>query len=547
MLNKLQIRNFVIFEDLDLDFQDGFTVFSGETGAGKSLIIGALKLLLVKRLNNSVARDDQSPTLITATFNIEQLKPLEELLKGNFIFCDDNLLILKRIIDKDGKSKAFINNEAVTISFLNEVAGFLLEIHGQHETHNLFDVSKHIDFVDQLIADKQLLPNLEQQFKKWRDLQKRLRDIRESREKIQEEIEYLELLVSELGKLNLSYSYFEELLIRKDQLKKSKELGQLIFSIKNGYDGSGAITDQILSLQKTIINNLDKDEEALGKILSLIEEQLSLSDKILAECNLDEFDANEYEHIEEQISEYKRLARKYNCSLEELEPKFEESEQRLLLLKKSVDNEEGLEREVTENRAEYIKLASSLDEERKSVITLLESDVKAYLKDLYMERTEFQIAAQELEENNWHKKGIKNYLFKVKTNPGQPFGELSKIASGGELSRFMLSLKLALKTDHKTLIFDEIDSGISGKVSEAVGFMLKDLSKENQVFIITHQPQVAAKSSSHLSVIKSFDENATSARVIKLSEDEKLEEIARMISGTQVTEEARIAASKLVA
>jgi len=383
----------------------------------------------------------------------------------------------------------------------------------------------------------------------YKDLQKNkllFKNLKDRQEEINNRISYLSEIINDLEQIDPINNSFDELMERKLQLKKAKQLSQIITNINDSFSSKSIIQSSQLDIQKKIINNIDKDPELLNQVLNLIEAQLEINDKIVNLVNINDFDSEEYEEIEAELSKFQYLSRKHNIPTANMKEIYKTSKSELEELNDSLKNMDSLDEIIKLSRKNYLDYAEKLHEKRDKIIKKLEIEITQNLKNLHMNKSNFKIEILKLDEKQWHEKSHYNYIFTIQTNPGQPFKEIGKIASGGELSRFMLSLKLALKQENKILIFDEIDTGISGKAADSVGMMLKKLSEYNQILLITHQPQVAAKSDNHIKVIKEQFEKNTKANVKILKLDEKITEIAAMISNQNVTDEAKLAAKKLI-
>ena len=545
MLINLKIRNFILLKNLEIDFKNGLTVITGETGSGKSMIIDALRCFTQKRVNIESLGNNNENTQITALFDISQNLDAQNFCTENYIEFDDDVVILKKVISEQGKSKNFINAEPVSVKLLNKLAELLIEIHGQFDNNVLFDESKHINFIDSLLLEQDNLAILASLFQEYNAVKEKHRNAQAKKEQLKVRIVELEAFLTDFANVDLSESYYENLLIKKNLIKQQMEVADLYDEVNKYFSAQNSITDKLLALQRYLIRNKQKDEQKTSLFLDKIEQQLMLADEILAEANVTGVDVAEKEDVEAAISRLKQLARKYNLSADNLYDELCITKKKLIESKQELLDFENLGEILSEKSRNFKKYADKIAAERLAIITRIESLVMSNLADLQMKKTAFKIEIKDLPENKWNKQGTKFYEFFIKTNLDQPYDKLNKIASGGELSRFMLSLKIALNTTSKTLIFDEVDTGISGKAAHLVALKLKEISKKNQIFIITHQAQVAAISTNHLKVIKHYHDNISFSNVKMLNYDEKLNEIATMISGVEITKEALLAAKKL--
>ena len=387
---------------------------------------------------------------------------------------------------------------------------------------------------------------LRSSYLKWQQVKKDILEVQNSREEILKEIAYLKQFIEDIEILDVVNNNLTDLQIKKDNLKKQQELSNVYEDIRAEFSTGGNALSRVLEKQKLVINNMAKDEDRFSKILDLLENILENFDKIINQLDDTNYEYENIEFIEEKISEFKKISRKYNIPADLLEDRFVEAINSLKSHEAKIDNSSELEVLEIKYKSEYLELCDIINRKRDISARKLEKSVMTSLKDLYMNNTEFKVEKTILSEDKWRDIGNVAMNFMFRTNPVSDFGELGKIASGGELSRFMLSLKLALSTDNKTLIFDEIDTGISGKVSEAVGVKLSNLAKNNQVFSITHHAQVAALAQNHLHVVKSISKDDVKISALYLSKEHKLSEIARMISGKNITEDALNQARNLI-
>lgn len=547
MLQKLLVKNFIIIDNITINFKEGLTVLSGETGAGKSIILDAIKLLLSKKTEKKIKKDEQQSTIVELTFDNNN-QQISKLLTDHSIEIEDDILILKKAISKNNKVSTYINDYNVSVKLLSKILSLQLEIHGQHDNNDLFDNNNHIKFLDYKLKNQQnLLKQLTDSYNLYHKSDKEHKALKLEEAWYIEELEQLNIIITDLNKFKPLNSEFEELLEIQIKLKKTKNLQELYQKYYNNFTSPNGIQEQILTTQKDLMNNLSSDEENLSEILNNIEIMLKSCDNIVEKLQ-DQNDYSQYnlDDIEERISGYKTLARKYSLNVLEIENFHQESISKQQQITEQLSTLKNLDQTLELLQEKFLDTSNKVTIIRQEIAFDLEKEIHNHLKDLYMDKTVFKVEFYDLDKNQWSSKGNKKVVFEVSTNPGKPYEELTKIASGGELSRFMLALKLSLISDNKTLIFDEIDTGISGRVSEAVGSKLSTLSNNNQTIIITHQPQVASKSNHHLKIIKSHDNNITDVKIEILSANEKIEEIARMISGKNVTEKAREVAQQII-
>ena len=547
MLQTLYIKNFILIDEVRINFNKGLTVISGETGAGKSIILDALQILLSKKTPRSVKKNITENTIIEAVFANDD--KVQNILAEYFISTDNDVLILKKIITKDNKVLAYINDHNVTIKTISEISSLLFEIHGQHDSNNLFDHRNHQIYLDSKLPDQtELLAEQKAIFLNYHDKKKQYDELKKNKSSLIEKLDNLENIALDLDNLKPQQDQYQKLQEEKIALKKIINNQAIYKKLTNDFSAKDGIEGKILETQKEIFNNLHDDKEKFSDILDKIEILLQSCDDITKQLTInDDCLEDSLEEISQRISEYKRISRKYNINEFELYNYHFNLSLEIQELKDLINNCDKLDDEVINLRTEFLEICNKVNIKRHEVAKELEHNIQKILAELYMDKTKFKISFSELAESSWHQAGNQKIIFTVSTNPGQPYNELSKIASGGELSRFMLALKATLLTDNKLLIFDEIDTGISGKVAEAVGHKLANLANHNQTIIITHLPQVASKSNTHIKIIKYYENDITKIKVKLLSEEDKIAEIARMISGKIITDEAKITAQQIIA
>ena len=548
MLLSLSVRNVVLIDSLDIDFGEGFCVFTGETGAGKSILLDSLGLAIGKRAESRLVRSGEEKASVTAQFDVTS--EIKNILSEHDI--DDGELIIRRVIHSDGKSKCFINDNPASLSLVQEIASKLIEIHGQHDQRGLLDNSTHIKVLDaygRLEAD---LEKVGSSYKIMKEAKKKYEETAMLAEKAKREEDYLRHVVKELEALDPKQGEEEELTTQRAMLMNAEKILDSLKDSMNELSGNVDIESSIRSAERVLSRNNEKAGgafgpaiEALDKAGNEIGEAIAIMDSIGRDLDVD---GTKLEQVEERLFALKDLGRKYNKQVDELADYREEVRAQINLIE-SQDEELGkLKIELENALNQYIKYSSQLSEKRKKLAKEFEDKVMEELKPLKMENSRFKVEISPLEEEKYGASGIDKISFVVSTNPGSPFGNLAKIASGGELSRFMLALKVVLSDVRSvpTIIFDEIDTGIGGAVADAVGKRLKLLSKNFQVMCVTHQPQVASYGAKHFRIEKSGKDGKVATSVEELSETAKKEEIARMLAGASITKEARAAAGKLM-
>ncbi len=558
MLENLSINNIVLIDKLNIHLKNGLCVLTGETGSGKSILLDALGLAIGYRSNSKLLRNGEDKGSVIAVFDITNNQNCKILLDELGIEYDNNIII-RRILYSDGRSKAFINDIQVTQSFLQNVGETLVEIHGQNEQIGLLNSSNHREILDQfgnLTEKRKQLSNI---FEKMKNANNQLEDLLSKKDNIEKEKDYLKHIINEIEALNLHENEEQELAEKRILMMNKEKVLNVLNEVKDNLEGQYNIDKGISSAQHTLSrgirlgdNLLENNKNAFEEIVENLEqasininEALSKIETIFDTLG---FDNSTLESVEDRLFAIRGLARKLNIQPDLILNLKTELEEKL----SNLENQEvvigDLEKEVKELKNNFLANAKELSNLRKETAIKLQNELMAELKPLKMEKTVFNVEFKELDENNWNKYGIDSIRFLASTNPGTPMNELSKIASGGELSRFMLALKVVLSKVNSvpTMIFDEIDTGISGAVAEAVGERLKKLGQTLQVLVVTHHAQVASKGNYHLKVQKEQQNDKTNTNVIVLEGKDRINEIARMFSGEIITEDALKVAEKML-
>lgn len=550
MLTRLTIQNVVLIENLTLDLAAGLNVFTGETGAGKSILLDALGLALGGRSDASLIRNGTAQASVAAEFAFPLPKIISALLNEQGFNCDETL-ILRRVITKDGKSRAFVNDQPVSIGLLKQFGEGLLEIHGQFETHGLLNPSTHCGLLDAFAGLSDLREKTASAFTAWKKADKDYQDTAQACAQAKAEEDFLSAAVAELEELDPQAGEIDKLAARRASLQNS---GKIIEALQT--------TEQLLNSEKSASSFLAQAGKAIAKIANKAPELsplLSEIDRLASDVGevgqkasrlLYEMEAepNALQNIEDRLFELRAVARKYGIAPEELHSLKENLSRRLALLANQSDKLSALSKAVDTSKHEYKKLAEKLSEKRGTSAKKLAKDIMAELPSLKFERAQFVVDIEKLPEDQWNGNGMDRVVFMAAANPGSAPGALHKVASGGELSRFMLALKVVLAASDPipVLVFDEVDTGIGGATASAVGDRLAKLAKDVQVFVVTHSPQVAARGKNHIRVTKRVSGKSATTEVAALNRDERIEEIARMLAGNQTTDAARKAAISLL-
>jgi DNA repair protein RecN (Recombination protein N) len=554
MLVQLSIRDIVLIERLDLAFETGLSVLTGETGAGKSILLDSLSLALGGRGDGDLVRHGEEKGQVTAVFDVGMNHAARRLLRENGI-DDGGDLIFRRIQSADGRTKAFVNDQPLSVQLLRQAGQLLVEIHGQHDDRALVDTDVHRTLLDAfggLDGDAQKVAAL---YRIWRETERTLRKQREKVENAAREADYLRSCVEELEKLSPIDGEEDELADSRSRMMKAERIAGDISEACEFLNGNASPVPHIASLVRRLER---KSHEAPG----LLEETVALLDAALdqlsnaqmeveAALRRTEFDPRQLERVEERLFALRAASRKYAVPVTGLPALAEGMVADLADLDAGEERLAKLEAELLVAKANFDVAAQTLSVRRQEAGGALAGAVMAELPALKLERARFMVEIR-TDAGVGTAEGFDVVEFHVQTNPGTRPGPIMKVASGGELSRFLLALKVALadRGSAPTLVFDEIDTGVGGAVADAIGQRLKRLSERVQVLSVTHAPQVAARAATHLLISKGPSLDSTekiATRVATMAPKDRTEEIARMLAGASVTDEARAAAARLLA
>ena len=553
MLAQLSIRDIVLIEQLDIVFSEGLSVLTGETGAGKSILLDSLALALGGRGDGSLVRSGVKEGSVTAVFEPEAGHPLFEILSENGISADDGL-ILRRVQKSDGKTRAFINDAPVSAGLLREIGSRLVEIHGQHDDRAMLDASTHRNLLDAHGGLEVIAKMTNEAWGAWQSAEQKLRALQAEMEEAQREAEYLRSSSEELRLLAPEPNEEDELADRRQRMMKIEQVATDLAEANEDLSGNASPVTVISNLARRLERKRQQAPELVDETLSFLD--TALDALYSAQTSLEnafretEFDPQELERAEERLFALRAASRKYNVPVVNLPELAVQMADDLTLLEEGEDRLQGLNTEVSQLKEEYFRLARELSGKREIAGEVLSEAVMTELPALKLENARFMVQ-MDSSDDNAGPNGLDNLEFWVQTNPGSNPGAMRKVASGGELSRFMLALKVALadRGSAPTLVFDEIDSGVGGAVADAIGKRLARLAGDVQVLSVTHAPQVAARASEHYLIAKHLvdgEEERVTTKIAQISDDNRLEEIARMLSGATVTDEARAAAEKLM-
>ncbi|RNK04916.1 MULTISPECIES: DNA repair protein RecN [Neisseria] len=548
MLLTLSLRDFVIVENLNLDFQSGFTVLTGETGAGKSITLDAIGLLLGDKADYSQVRSGAKEAQLSALFDISHLPVLKaELYEQGLLNDGEEELSIRRIIDAKGKSRSFINNQAATLAQLKSVGSQLIDIHGQNAHHSLNQEAAQRELLDAFAGSREQAETVRQLYQNWANAKKALQEAQEHADAVIIERERLEWQFNELNQLDIKQGEWEALSQSHDSLAHSAELLQAAEEVGSKIDGDNGIQRHIYQCQK-LLTNLQNIEprfaESLNMLASIEAELGEISANMRDVAGRSDINPNELAAQEQRMGELMGMARKYRIEPEQLPQKLAEIEEHLQSLQAAADLE-ALAQTVARNLAEYQEAAHILSAMRHQAAGRLGEETTENMQHLAMKGARFDIV---LLPSSPTAHGLEQVQFQVAANKGNPPRPLNKVASGGELARISLALQVVTSqyTQIPTLIFDEVDTGIGGGVAEMVGKALRALGKKHQVLAVTHLPQVASCGENHWRVCKHSEGGQTVSEISMLDENQRIGEIARMLGGEVITETTRRHAAELL-
>lgn len=552
MLTALSIANIVLIERLDLDFERGLGVLTGETGAGKSILLDALGLVLGMRADSALVRQGTDKAQVTASFAAPARgTPLARLLADNDIAQEaGEPLLIRRTLKADGGSRAFLNDQPCSAALLREVGGHLVEIHGQHDDRGLLAPSGHRALLDAYArADTAAVATAHAA---WRGAEERLATARDALAEAERDREWLEHCVAELRALAPQQGEEAELAEMRAAMQKGEKIAGDLGTILEAFDGSAG-GPALLRGAARRLDRLAGDHPLLAEALAGLDRAIIEADeaetKLQEAARAMEYDPERLDAAETRLFELRAMARKHGVQPDDLAELTDRLAAQLDAIKGGSAGLTKLEAEVAETASAYTHAATALSDLRAKAAARLDAAVAGELAPLKLDAARFRTQVERLPAERWSAEGIDRIEFLIATNPGAPFAPLAKIASGGELSRFILALKVALAEEGgaDTIIFDEIDRGVGGAVASAIGERLARLAGEGkQLLVVTHSPQVAAKGVSHFVIAKSSEGTVTRTGVRALDEVGRREEIARMLSGTDVTDEARAQAERLL-
>jgi len=549
MLTELNIKNFAIIDQLHVEFGPGFNALTGETGAGKSILVDAINLLLGSRASGEMIRTGQEEASVEAFFTLEEDEELKVL--NRLAWERSGGLLIRRLIHQSGKSRAFLNGNSITLHMLEELGEELANIYGQHEHHQFLDPLRHIDIVDRSGNLLPLRQAFQELYTQWLKSTSDLEELIAKQKQRSDRMELLAFQSKEIAKAHLKLGEDEDLLSERARLIHAEKLHSIAHQgAEVLYGESGSVVERLKSTLQRLREGMRIDP-ALGPWATSVESVLFQAEDVASSLRAYgekvHFDPSRLEAIESRLDELNKLKRKYGPSIAEILTFKERIDEERRGLESLEDKIASLKKTTSDLHARALASARDLSQQRKKVAHELEEKVEKELSTLGMKRVRFgvQIETDYLEKPaegqeplpRLNEKGIDRGQFLISPNPGEELKPLARIASGGELSRIMLAMKriFAEETWVKTLIFDEVDAGIGGGTAEVVGRKLKEISKRHQVFCITHLPQIASFADAHYKVSKKTHGGRTFVEVKCLNEEDRLEEVARMLGGLKIT------------
>ncbi|KRQ86820.1 DNA repair protein RecN [Caloramator mitchellensis] len=542
MLLELHIKNFALIDAVDLDFSEGLNILTGETGAGKSILIDSINFLLGEKIGKDVIRKSCDFTFVEGVFEIksEQLKSIMQDLGID----DDEYVVISREMTKNGKNVARINGKTVTVNMLRKISKFLIDIHGQHEHQSLLDENTHLDILDAFCGEE--FHKIKMEYKKTYDelvyIDEKINELKKEEQLKLQKMDILSFQINEIASAQLKLGEDEELSKRRNILINSEKIYNTIASsyaqLYQREEGSSAYDEIAMSISQlenitkydeNILNIKNELEEIYYKLEDIISKLRNYRDKV-------EFNQEELNVIEERLDLINKLKRKYGNTIEEIINYYDKIVEEYSTIEKSEEILDELNKKYDKLLSEITILADKMSLKRKETAAKLSASIENELRYLGMEKAKFNVEVSQLEKIQ--SSGMDKVVFLFSANPGEQLRKLNKVASGGEMSRIMLAIKTVIAEIDKipTLIFDEIDTGISGRTAQSVAEKMSVISKGHQVLCVTHLPQIASMSDRHFKIHKMVYNENTITKVTKLNIDEQVEEIARMVGGALVTE-----------
>lgn len=560
MLKQLLIKDYALIDHLTISFGPGLNIMTGETGAGKSIIIGALGLLLGERAKTDIIRQNQPVAVVEGTFQLSDdfdSSDFQEYLNNN------RDLLLRREIHSSGRSRCFINDSPVSNTILSKLGDLLIDLHGQHEHQALLKTDRHLDYLDNFGVDRSIREKIKETFKTYQSLSKQLESQREKETFLKEKRDLLEFQVQEIETVNPEPGEESTLEAEEKILRNTEKIHQSASEIAELlYDGENAVAERLARTEKILAGLKEVDQPFENWLNHCESARIAVEDiakQFQAYAAKIEFSPQHLEEIRERLGQFSRLKKKYGGEMDQVFEFYEKTKKELNQIQ-TIDSEiKNLEDELNLAVASLTKDVRKLSEVRMAAADQLEKRVVSALEELGLKNGKFEIHITQKESDSSPiiidnkrcsvtSKGIDHVEFYISLNPGQDCKPLAQIASGGEISRIMLALKtvLAESDDVPIMVFDEIDTGISGRIARVVGNKLEDVSSRHQIICITHLPQIASMGRSHISVRKMVRDNQSRTTVKTITDQDRIKEIAQLLGGEQVTESVMQSARELL-
>ncbi len=552
MLKELSIRNFAIIDDLTVNFSEGLTVLTGETGAGKSIIIDAVHLLAGGRASQEFIRHGASKAELTGLFIItNEQHPIYSKLEEVGIESEEGTIILRRDINEKGKSVCRINGKLVPLSILRDIGSTLIDIHGQHESQELMDERQHIHLLDYFASNE--IKNVKEQYVKgyqaYREFKREVAELNMDEQRIAQRIDLYQFQINELEEANLKIGEEDALLDERRRLLNFHKIFERANVAYEAISGDLKSLDHLGNAMNALEDIVELDEHFKDSAEIVTNSFYALQDAAYQIKNvLDEleFEPDRLNEVEQRLAQYQTMKRKYGTTVEEILEYFEKIKEEIILLQNRDEIIQNNEKKLVEMEEDLNKLAQELTKIRKQSSVKLSEAIMEQLRDLHMEKAKFIVNFESL--HSFDLNGKDYVSFYISTNVGEPPKSLPKIASGGELSRIMLALKTIFSSSNgvTSIIFDEVDTGVSGRVAQAIAEKIAAISIQSQVLCISHLPQVAAMADQHYYIRKQVDQNRTYTTVTNIDTTARIEEVSRMMSGSEITDLTLQHASELL-
>lgn len=547
MLRTLDIENIAVIEKASVNFSDGLNVLTGETGAGKSIVVDSINAIMGERTSKELVRHNTDYGFVSAYFDDISKSICDKLSELGVEIDEENSLLLSRKISSNGKSLCKVNGKTVTVSMLKEISSLLVNVHGQHDSQALLNPDLQYTYIDMLLNDKSVLADYKNSFKKLIGVRRKLKSLANDESDKEKQLEILNFQIDELEAADIKIGEREELTKKRELIQKSEDIIKtlnLAVSTINGDDENAGV-EQACNDVSRMLFKYDETKEIFD-VFNDINDKLELAkDKAQALLMSIDFSPEEIEMIDERLDLYYKFSNKYGKNEEEMLAFLENAKQKRNSILFADEELDRLNKEYDSLLNETVTLAEKLSSERKKVASGFEKNVKNELSFLDMPKMQFFV---NFDKGNLSSTGFDKIEFMISANPGEPPKSLSKVASGGELSRIMLAIKSIISYNDTigTLIFDEIDTGVSGRASQKIGLKLKSVSKNTQVICVTHSAQIASNANEHFLIQKKFDDNKAFTSVTPLDFEGRKSELARIMGGLEITDTLLQSAEELL-